>query len=31
VIVNPWVPTLAELGLMNVRTEEDVWTERFVL
>jgi hypothetical protein len=31
VIVNPWPPTWPELGLMKVRTEEAVWTERLVL
>jgi hypothetical protein len=31
VIVKPCPPTIAELGLTNVRTEEEVWIERFVL
>jgi hypothetical protein len=31
VIVKPWLPTLAALGLMKVRIEEAFWTERFVL
>ena len=30
VIVNPCVPAVAALGLTNVRTEDDVWMERFV-
>ena len=31
VIVKDGSPTCAELGLMKVRTEEDVWMERLVL
>jgi hypothetical protein len=31
VIVNPCPPTVAELGLTKVSTDEDVWMERFVL
>jgi hypothetical protein len=31
VIVKLCVPTVAELGLTNDRTEDDVWMERFVL
>jgi hypothetical protein len=31
VIVKLCDPTVAELGLTNVRVEEDVWMERFVL
>jgi hypothetical protein len=31
VMVKPWLPTFAELGLRKVRTEEAFWTERFVL
>jgi hypothetical protein len=31
VIVKPWPPTVAVLGLTNVSVEEDVWMERFVL
>jgi hypothetical protein len=31
VIVNPCAPTVAELGLTNVNTEEEVWMERLVL
>lgn len=31
VIVKPCPPTVAELGLMKVRTDEDVWMERLVL
>ena len=31
VIVKPWPPTVAELGLTNVNVDEEVWMERFVL
>jgi len=31
VIVKPCPPTVAELGLTKVSTEDDVWMERFVL
>lgn len=31
VMRKPWLPTWPELGLMKVRTEEAVWTERLVL
>lgn len=31
VMVKPWLPTVAVLGLTKVSTEEEVWMERFVL
>lgn len=31
VIVKPWLPTVAVLGLTYVSVEEEVWMERFVL
>lgn len=31
VIVKPWAPAVAELGLTKANIEEDVWMERFVL
>jgi hypothetical protein len=31
VIVKPWPPTTAVLGLTNASVEEDVWMERLVL
>jgi len=31
VIVNPWLPAAAELGLTKVRTEEEVWMDKLVL
>lgn len=31
VMVNPWLPAEAELGLTNVSTEEEVWTDKLVL
>ena len=31
VMVNPWLPAGAELGLTKLRIEEEVWMDRFVL
>lgn len=31
VMVNPWLPTVAVLGLTKVSVDEEVWIERFVL
>lgn len=31
VMVKPWLPTVAVLGLTKVNTEEEVWMERLVL